>query len=165
MISYRYLFFAFLMIGLFSCNNDKGTDFGPATIETGGESGIADIIRNPATANEEDIDKSQLAQMSFPEDRYNFGSVDAGAVIKHEFEFTNTGQVPLIIGNVATTCGCTAADWPRQPIAPGESGVIPVSFDTKNKSGRQSKPITITANTFPAKITIYLDGQVDEVPR
>ncbi len=50
--------------------------------------------------------------------------------------------------------------YPEAPIAPGESGVISVSFDTKNKNGRQRKPVTIIANTYPATTTIYVDGNV-----
>ena len=98
--------------------------------------------------------------MAFEEKAFDFGEVDAGAVLKHTFSFTNTGAVPLIIGDVRSTCGCTVADWPRHPILPGKVGKIPVSFDTKNKNGRQSKPITITANTYPNKTVIYMNGRV-----
>lgn len=125
------------------------------------EGGIAEIIRNPVSAGEETVDTSNVAKLMFTTSTYEFERVDAGAIINHDFSFTNEGSVPLIISDVRSTCGCTVAEWPRKPIAPGESGVIPVRFDTKNKNGIQNKPITITANTFPAKSVIYLNGQVD----
>lgn len=125
------------------------------------EGGISDIIRNPITADQEEIDTNNVAKITFSELSYEYARVDEGAVVSHDFSFVNTGKVPLIISNVRSTCGCTVADWPKTAIAPGEGGVIPVRFDTKNKSGRQNKPITITANTIPAKTTIYLNGQVD----
>jgi hypothetical protein len=125
------------------------------------EGGIAEIIRNPVTADQEELDTSRVAKITFSESTYEFKDVDAGAVVTHDFAFTNNGKVPLIISNVRSTCGCTVADWPKTAIAPGEGGVIPVRFDTKNKSGKQNKPITITANTIPAKTVIYLNGQVD----
>lgn len=121
---------------------------------------IMDVIRNPATASGELLDTAKLAKLQFIEDRYDFGEVDEGAVITHTFSFTNAGQVPLIISDVRSTCGCTVAKWPKGPILPGAAGEIPVKFDTKKKNGRQSKPITITANTYPAESIIYLDGKV-----
>jgi hypothetical protein len=155
-----YLFLV-VIIALVGC--DAGADINESlsdseTITTG--SGIADIIRNPVTANEETMDTSALAQITFSEEAFDFGEVDAGAVMQHTFSFTNTGTVPLIIRDVRSTCGCTVADWPRRPIEPGGKGEIPVTFDTKNKNGTQSKPITITANTYPNKKTIYMNGRV-----
>ncbi|MEM1216586.1 MAG: DUF1573 domain-containing protein [Bacteroidota bacterium] len=121
---------------------------------------IMDVIRNPVTAGDAPIDTTDIAKLVFAEERYDFGEVDAGAVIEHTYTFTNSGTVPLLISDVRSTCGCTVAEWPKAPIAPGSSGRIPVRFDTKGKSGRQSKPVTITANTFPAKTVLYLDGRV-----
>jgi len=99
--------------------------------------------------------------MAFTEPIYEFGSVSQGEVVKHEFTFTNTGTQPLLITDARSTCGCTVPSYPKQPVAPGEEAVISVAFDTKNKSGRQSKPVTITANTYPATTTIYVAGTVN----
>lgn len=123
---------------------------------------IASIIRNPITADTEQIDTSQLAKLAFDETRHNFGTVKEGAIVNHEFVFSNDGSVPLIISDVRSTCGCTVADWPREPIPPGGTGTIPVRFDTKKKVGVQSKPVTITANTLPAKTNLFLNGRVEE---
>lgn len=125
----------------------------------GSEGSVADIIRNPVTADQ-DADNSKIAQMSFVEEDFQFGEVDAGAVIEHTFQFTNSGSIPLVISDVRSTCGCTVANWPEEPIAPGEQGEIPVRFDTKNKKGNQSKAITITANTYPGKTNLYLKGRI-----
>ena len=122
----------------------------------------AAIIRNPITAETEEIDTTTLAKFSFVEERYHFGKLDQGGKVKHTYAFSNTGYVPLIISDVRSTCGCTVAEWPREAIPPGAKGEITVNFDSKNKTGKQSKPITITANTIPAKTTIYLDGFVVE---
>ncbi|MEL6658582.1 MAG: DUF1573 domain-containing protein [Bacteroidota bacterium] len=130
-----------------------------ATVEAGE---IASIIRNPVTAQTEELDTTLIAEMTFDNETHNFGMVDQGAIITHDFKFTNTGTVPLVISDVRSTCGCTVADWPREPIAPGGEGSIPVRFDTKNKSGIQSKPVTITANTLNAKTNLFLNGRVEE---
>lgn len=154
----RNLLFCLLLLFLSACNNGAN-ETNDTTADL--EGGVAELIRNPVTANAEEIDTTKMAKLVFPEPVYEFEAVTAGTVIKHDFSFTNEGTVPLVISDVRSTCGCTVADWPREPIAPGESGVIPVEFDTKNKQGVQNKPVTITANTFPAKSVIYVNGRVN----
>ena len=109
---------------------------------------------------DQEVDTSLLARIDFEEEVYLFGEVDGGAIIEHSFRFTNNGAVPLVISDVRSTCGCTVADWPKEPLSPGSSGQIDVRFDTKNRKGRQEKPVTITANTSPAKTMVYLRGDV-----
>ncbi len=98
--------------------------------------------------------------MTFEEERFDFGQVMDGEKVTHVFNFTNTGKEPLILSNARGSCGCTVPDWPRDPIAPGESGEIKVEFNTKGKKGKRSQRVTITANTDPAESFIYMDGEV-----
>lgn len=121
---------------------------------------IASMIRNPVNVNSQEVDTTKVARLGFEATEYEFGEVAEGTVVKHEFPFTNTGSVPLLITKARSTCGCTVPSYPEAPIAPGESGIISVAFDTKNKYGRQRKPVTIIANTYPATTTIYVDGTV-----
>lgn len=120
----------------------------------------AALIRNPVDAGTGEVDTANVARMTFTETLYEFGEVDAGAIVKHDFTFTNDGNVPLLITAARSTCGCTVPSYPEGPVAPGESGTVSVSFDTKNKYGRQRKPVTLTANTYPARTTVYVDGTV-----
>ena len=147
---------------LWACDQQGANQEAATSAEETEVGEIASIIRNPITADSDQIDTSELAKMEFDTTAHNFGTVKTGDVINHEFFFTNEGSVPLIISDVRSTCGCTVADWPREPIAPGDGGSIPVRFDTKNKSGFQSKPVTITANTLPAKTNLFLNGKVEE---
>jgi hypothetical protein len=143
-----------------ACTNQDSSEKKVTGIRATEGENVADIIRNPVTANEQAVDTSELARMVFAEEVFDFGEVDAGAVVNHTFTFTNAGKVPLVISDVRSTCGCTVAEWPKTPISPGQQGKIPVRFDTKNKTGVQGKPITITANTYPSKTVIYLNGKV-----
>ena len=86
------------------------------------------------------------AVMSFEEEKHDFGDIFQGDKVEHVFEFENTGNEPLIITNVQTTCGCTAPEWPRDPVAPGQSGKIKVVFNSAGKIGRQNKVITVVSN-------------------
>lgn len=157
-------FFALIAVlsCFWACGQQAAKPEVAAAAEETAEGEIASIIRNPITADSEQIDTTRLAKLAFEETRHNFGTVEEGAIVNHEFAFTNEGTVPLIISDVRSTCGCTVADWPREPIEPGGSGVIPVRFDTKNKTGIQSKPVTITANTLPSKVNLFLNGRVEE---
>lgn len=102
-----------------------------------------------------------ITVITFENPEYNFGTVEQKGVVHHDFVFTNTGTEPLIISNAKGSCGCTVPYWPKHPIAPGESGVIEIAFDTKGKKNKQSKRITITANTDPAMSFLTVRGIVE----
>ncbi|MBC6995238.1 DUF1573 domain-containing protein [Neolewinella lacunae] len=147
-----------LLALLFSCSPapaDAPNDLDPAELGPN-----AAIIRNPVDDGTGVTDTATVARLAFATPEFQFGEVPVGEVVSHDFHFTNTGRVPLLITNARSTCGCTVAAYPETPIAPGDSSVISVNFDTKGKYGRQRKPITITANTYPATTTIYVDGTV-----
>lgn len=95
---------------------------------------------------------------------FDYGTIDEGEIVEHVYKFKNTGSEPLSISNAKGSCGCTVPDWPRNPILPGESGEILVKFNSKGKGkvggGAQSKKVTITANTDPAKTYLTIKGTV-----
>lgn len=84
--------------------------------------------------------------ITFEDDSHDFGDIYQGDKVKHTFSFENTGNEPLIITNVQVTCGCTATDWPRDPIMPGQTEDITVQFNSTGKMGRQTKVITVVSN-------------------
>ncbi|MEM1408852.1 MAG: DUF1573 domain-containing protein [Bacteroidota bacterium] len=88
----------------------------------------------------------QGAVITFEEDKFDFGDIYQGDKVEHIFKFENTGNEALIITNVQTTCGCTAPNWPRDPVAPGQEAEIKVVFNSAGKMGIQNKVITIVSN-------------------
>ena len=96
----------------------------------------------------------------FAQDTKDFGDIVQGDKVNHTFEFENSGNEPLILSNVLTTCGCTATSWPREPIAPGESSKIEVSFNSTGKKGRQNKVVTIVSNAVNAQERVKLIDNV-----
>ncbi|MBT5508064.1 MAG: DUF1573 domain-containing protein [Flammeovirgaceae bacterium] len=82
----------------------------------------------------------------FSEDRHEFGDIIQGDVIEHVFEFTNSGNAPLVLQDVKTTCGCTVPEWPRSPLAPGATAELKVKFNSAGKIGIQNKVITVISN-------------------
>jgi len=81
------------------------------------------------------------------ETKKDFGKVKKGDVVSAEYEFINEGNQPLIITNYETECSCTTADFPKQPIPPGQSGKITVKFDTKSAYDRQDRKVQIISNS------------------
>ena len=68
--------------------------------------------------------------MEFSKTEHDFGTINEGDVVEHEFTFTNTGKAPLVVTNAKGSCGCTVPKKPEGPIAPGETGEIQVKYDT-----------------------------------
>lgn len=95
-----------------------------------------------------------------PETQHDFGNVNEGDKVNYTFRFVNKGASTLNIKDIKTSCGCTAALASADNLTPGQEGTIKVELDTKNRSGKMSRTITINSNDpkDPAKIlTIYAD--------
>jgi hypothetical protein len=112
------------------------------------------------TASEIDEPVGPLTTVRFEETRYDYGTVEQGEKVIYVFKFQNTGSEPLVLSDVRPSCGCTTPKWTREPVAPGEDGEIHVEFDTKGKSGQQTKTVTVTANTDPSKTVLTVAGEV-----
>ncbi len=110
--------------------------------------------------NNPGIPAGSITTIKYDEEVYDFGVTDEGTVVKHVYKFTNTGDQPLVISNARGSCGCTVPTWPKQPVPPGGKGEIVVEFNTKGKPGRQSKQVTVTANTNPTDTHLEIHGEV-----
>ncbi|MDH3382116.1 MAG: DUF1573 domain-containing protein [Flavobacteriaceae bacterium] len=97
-----------------------------------------------------------FAAISFDKTEHDFGVINEGDVVETIFEVTNTGKADLVITDAFATCGCTVPEWPKEPIKPNEKGFLKVSFDSNGKPNKQSKTITIVANTENGKETVTI---------
>ncbi|MGE0561143.1 MAG: DUF1573 domain-containing protein [Flavobacteriales bacterium] len=119
-----------------------------------------DLINNPNSASASEIDKDNLPFFEFVEEVVDFGTITQGEVVSTNFKFKNVGKSDLIISSAQGSCGCTVPEWPKEPIKPGESGKIAVTFNSTGKQGKQNKTITLVANTIPNTKVIALKGEV-----
>lgn len=110
--------------------------------------------------NNSGIPEGSITTIKYEDADYDFGVADEGTVVKHVYKFTNTGTEPLVISNAKGSCGCTVPTWPKQPVPPGGKSEIVVEFNTKGKPGRQSKQVTVTANTNPTDTHLEIHGEV-----
>ena len=116
-----------------------------------------DLVTSPKSASET---SNKQAAIKFDKEEHDFGSLLQGEVVSYSFHFTNTGNMPLIITEVGSSCGCTVGDYPHEPIAPGKKGDIKVTYDSKGHHGFQSRSLTVMSNTNPAKTILRIKGTV-----
>ncbi len=76
------------------------------------------------------------------------------------FNFTNTGNEPLVISNVKASCGCTTPEWTKEPVMPGQKGYVKATYDPTNRPGKFDKSITVTTNTEQPNTILRITGDV-----
>ena len=103
--------------------------------------------------------QAQQAKITFKNDTVDYGTIAKGSDGVRVFEFTNTGDAPLIITDVKSSCGCTVPKKPDGPIAPGASSSIEVKYDT-NRVGPIRKTITVTSNADEPMVALKIKGEV-----
>jgi len=103
--------------------------------------------------------QDKLAKIEFKETTIDYGTIEKGADGVRTFEFTNTGDAPLIISKVNSSCGCTVPKKPDGPILPGEMGEIQVKYDTKRVMPIR-KTITVLSNAETPTVALKIKGNV-----
>ena len=102
---------------------------------------------NLAAAAQRDAVSSKFPKLEFDKKEHDFGEIEAKTQVETVFKYTNTGEAPLVITDIKSTCGCTVPkDWSREPLAAGESGQFTVKFNGSGQN-KVSKTVTVTANT------------------
>ena len=108
-------------------------------------------------------DNPNAPEISFEKTVHDYGTMIQGADGTCEFKFTNTGKEPLILSKPISSCGCTVPTWPQEPILPGKSDVIKVTYNTQNV-GMINKTVTVTSNAKTSKVVLQIKGQVTPKP-
>ena len=103
--------------------------------------------------------QDKVAKIEFKSDTIDYGTIEKGSDGVRVFEFTNTGNAPLIISRVSSTCGCTIPKKPEGPILPGETGKIEVKYDTKRVNPIR-KTITVISNAETPTVALKIKGLV-----
>src|SRR5690606_33908111 len=103
--------------------------------------------------------QAQQAKITFKTDTIDYGTITKGSNGVRVFEFTNTGDAPLVITNVKSSCGCTIPKKPEGPVAPGASSTIEVKYDT-NRVGPIRRTITVSSNASEPMVALKITGEV-----
>jgi len=104
-------------------------------------------------------DSSDMPEISFKKVIHDYGKIKQGSDGSCVFFFTNTGKKNLVLGNVASSCGCTVPTWPRDTIKPGCRNAIKVVYDTK-RLGHFEKVITVMSNAKTNIVELHIKGIV-----
>jgi|SRR5699024_3561962 len=131
-------------ISFTSCKNNKTSD--KMSDNTAKSEEMAKNA-NDEKASKDDNATNKYPELTFDESSYDFGTIDEGEIVQHEFTFTNTGDAPLKVMKARPSCGCTVPSWSKDPIAPGEKGHMMVKFNSRGKHGKQNKTVRLTTNT------------------
>lgn len=103
--------------------------------------------------------QEKVAKIEFKTDVIDYGTIEKGADGVRTFEFTNTGEAPLIISKVSSTCGCTVPKKPDGPIMPGDTGEIQVKYNTQRVMPIR-KTITVLSNADTPTVALKIKGNV-----
>ncbi len=118
----------------------------------------------PAMVSQEDLVKEAkskpLTNLALSENHHDFGKIKKGEKVAHTYTVTNMGSNPLIISQVKPGCGCTAPEYTTEPIMPGKTGKITLSFDSTNFDGLVNKQAEVYANVEKAPITITFSANI-----
>lgn len=145
-VGYIVVLFAFM-----ACSgNDRGVKPGEGILHV-----------KPAKLAQLDTGKYTTVEWEKP-DR-NFGTITEGDSVVMQFRFTNTGTHPLFISAVKPSCGCTVPKYPEEPVMPGGSGEMRVTFHSINYPGEAHKTVVVTTNTSNGvKHVLTMTGRVLE---
>lgn len=101
-----------------------------------------------------------VGEFKFNKETHDFGTIPFNKPATYEFEFTNSGSSPLIITEVAPSCGCSVADFSKTPVKPSESGKIKVTYNASVK-GPFTKSFIVKSNTKTPIKTLTIKGIVE----
>jgi hypothetical protein len=92
---------------------------------------------------------------------YDFGDInEADGPVSHTFTILNNGELPLVVSKVVASCGCTTPEWTKEPIAPGKTGEVKVTYDPKGRPNRFTKGISIYSNGSTGSYQLTIRGNV-----
>ncbi len=142
------------LVALAACNNNN-TAKAPE-----GQMPVT-LVNNPHTAGGMDtVAASRKPTLDFTDTLHNFGTIHEKEVVEFDFAFTNNGKTPLVINSAVGSCGCTVPNYPHEPIEPGKSGVMKVTFNSAGKAGHQEKTVTIHTNTIRGLHMLYIKADI-----
>ncbi|RZK42277.1 MAG: DUF1573 domain-containing protein [Pedobacter sp.] len=102
--------------------------------------------------------QTKPGEFKFDSETHDFGKIVIGKAVVHTFNFTNTGDAPIIISKIETTCGCTVPEYSKVPVKSGEKGFIKVTLTPSGPAVPIVKSITVTSNARTTTKVLIIKG-------
>lgn len=137
------------------------------SIQVKKEASVTQPVLNSDSTAASKPKNEKLTEIVFTENEFDFGTINQGDKVMHVFTFKNTGSNDLIISTANGSCGCTVPEFTKDPISPGKTGTMKVSFSSTGKSGPQQKTVTVSANVPNGAqvLTIKANVKVDKTKK
>ncbi len=166
----------YLLSDLGANNSDSAMEEGNSIVATNVNQNNSNVISNPTAANPtlpEGVTYTDNKIVPPPVDMkkttvnwgnmiHDFGRIKQNSTNKYSFQFTNTGNEPLLITNAVGSCGCTVPSYPKEPILPGKTATIDVEYKPGMQELQQEKTVTVTANTEPYETKLKIRAFVEK---
>tara|TARA_B110000971_G_scaffold115214_1_gene118117 strand:- start:1000 stop:1473 length:474 start_codon:yes stop_codon:yes gene_type:complete len=119
---------------------------------------------NVTKAAERDSKAIVFPSISFDKTEHDFGQIMNGTPVETTFSYTNSGESPLVVTDIKSTCGCTVPQgWSKEPLMPGASSQFSVKFNGKG-ANKTSKTITLTTNTQTGREQVRISAFITPDP-
>ncbi len=102
------------------------------------------------------------ADIKFEKTTHNFGTFsESKPVVTYTFKFTNVGDGPLVIHQAVASCGCTVPEYTQEPILPGKTGTVKVTYNGEGRyPGHFKKSITLRTNAKTEMMRLFIEGEM-----
>jgi hypothetical protein len=114
------------------------------------------------TTNATETEKQVPSELKWEKETHDFGTLEQGKPATYEFTFTNTTKETIMITAVRPSCGCTAANYTKTPVKPGEKGMVAATYNSGN-AGAFTKSITVTTSDSDIPKSLTIKGKVDAI--
>ena len=103
--------------------------------------------------------QTKPAEFKFVTETHDFGKIPLDKPAVYSFNFTNVGDLPLIITKIETTCGCTVGEYTKTPVKKGEKGFVKVTMTPAGIALPFNKAITVSSNARTTTKVLYVKGE------
>jgi hypothetical protein len=162
-VIYVFMIFALTQCNKKSTENSESIDSTPVMEQTESTDDeiSTDVITNNSSASQPDAANNE-PKFQFEEESWDFGTITDGEQVSHTFKFKNIGKGDLVISSASASCGCTVPKHTKEPVAPGKTGEIAVTFNSAGKGQGVpiTKDVTIIANTNPVQSILKITATV-----
>ena len=126
---------------------------------------VTDSVKTVSIKSDSAAENLSLPAIEFNDEKHDFGNITAGEKVSYSVSFKNAGSSDLLIASAQGSCGCTVPSFPKEPIKPGQTGLIDVVFNSEGKSGIVEKTVTLITNCQPSTKILTISATIESIKK